>query len=648
MSCHPLFVLTTLATAVLLGIFATPHVPRWGGMKVMHAWSAVPQNWVSMGHPHRETTIDLHLALKSHRENALIDSLYEVSNPRHPKYGEYLSKEQVAELVAPHPETLDLVRSWLNHYEIPSSSISTTLGGNWLAVINVPVSKANKMLGASYQLYQHVETNDTVLRTISFSLPEALHGHIETVVPTTYFGSSLKKGMKRQMRPSKAAGARTHVGPGDSDELMTGLSSRDPAKQSVTPSFLHSLYKTAGYVPAAADRNRFGVGGYSGQYPSPDDLRTFMKKYRTDGQDATYTVEKVNGGDYDPSNPGVEANLDIQYSEAMAYPTPHIYYSTAGVRNTATDPFIKWLTYVLDQTNIPQTISTSYGDYEYTVPPAYARLICFLFAKLGSRGVSVLFPSGDTGVGHGPCTFTDGSGRTSDIFLPVFPATCPYVTSVGGTRGGTSEDDPEVAASLSGGGFSKYFPIPPYQGQAVSDFLDILGDNKKGRGYPDISAQAVDFEIILNGEPQTKSGTSASTPVRHSLFPLRPPPVSAQVTTSTQTVAGVISLLNDRLISKGQPALGFLNPRLYDELRTGFNDITSGSNPGCGTDGFSAIVGWDPVTGLGTPDFAKLMKIIDDRPSSSGAGPSNPSSEPPTTTTTAQAKRDYVCTTYSL
>ncbi|KAF8258398.1 peptidase S8/S53 domain-containing protein [Lactarius quietus] len=613
MRCHPLFVLTTLATAVLLSSHATPHVPCWGEMRVMHAWSAVPKNWVSIGHPHRETTIDLHLALKSHHEHALTDALYEVSNPRNSKYGEYLSKEQVAELVAPHPETLDLVGSWLKHYGVPPSSISTTLGGNWLAVINVPVSKANEMLGASYQLYQHVETDDTVLRTISFSLPEALHGHIETVVPTTYFGSSLK-GTKRQMRhnASEVAEARTQVVP---DELMTGLSNRDPAKQSVTPSFLHSLYKTAGYVPAAADRNRFGIGGYAAEYPSPDDLRKFMEEYRADAQDATYIVEQINGGGYDPSNPGREANLNIQYTEAMTYPTPHIYYSTAGKRNTATDPYIKWLTYVIKQDNVPQTISTSYGDYEHTVPPVYAQNICTLLAQLGLRGVSVIFPSSNWGVGQGDCTFGDDSGRTVDLFLPVFPAACPYVTSVGGTRGGTSEDDPEVAASFSGAASQPTFLA-----------LHTRAETEKGRGYPDISAQAVGFEVIFKGEPVTESGTSASTPA----------------------AAGIISLLNDYLISKGQPALGFLNPRLYDELRTGFNDITSGSNPGCGTDGFSAIVGWDPVTGLGTPNFAKLMEIIDDRPKNSDAGTSNPSSEPPTTTTTAQAKRDDVCTTYSL
>jgi tripeptidyl-peptidase-1 len=131
-------------------------------MRVMRAWDAIPKNWRSLGHTHTKITIDLHLALKSHHENALIDAPYEVSDPKHAKYvpppppiracvcryGAYLSKEQVSDLVSPHPETLELVSSWLEHHRLPSSSISTTLGGNWLMVVNIPVSQANEILGA--------------------------------------------------------------------------------------------------------------------------------------------------------------------------------------------------------------------------------------------------------------------------------------------------------------------------------------------------------------------------------------------------------------------------------------------------------------------------------------------------------------------
>ena len=63
-----------------------------------------------------------------------------------------------------------------------------------------------------------------------------------------------------------------------------------------------------------------------------------------------------------------------------------------------------------------------------------------------------------------------------------------------------------------------------------------------------------------------------------------------------QTFAGVISLLNDFRLSQGKSPLGFLNPLIYSTGAAGFNDITSGSNPGCSTNGFTAGTGWDPVS----------------------------------------------------
>ena len=65
--------------------------------------------------------------------------------------------------------------------------------------------------------------------------------------------------------------------------------------------------------------------------------------------------------------------------------------------------------------------------------------------------------------------------------------------------------------------------------------------------------------------------------------------------TGVQTAAATLSLLNDSLISKGKAPLGFLNPWLYSAGLGGLNDIISGCNPGSGTEGFSATVGWDPV-----------------------------------------------------
>ena len=55
-------------------------------------------------------------------------------------------------------------------------------------------------------------------------------------------------------------------------------------------------------------------------------------------------------------------------------------------------------------------------------------------------------------------------------------------------------------------------------------------------------------------------------------------------------------MLNDARISAGKPALGFLNPWLYETGVAGLNDITVGNNPGCGTEGFNSSIGWDPGT----------------------------------------------------
>jgi len=80
---------------------------------------------------------------------------------------------------------------------------------------------------------------------------------------------------------------------------------------------------------------------------------------------------------------------------------------------------------------------------------------------------------------------------------------------------------------------------------------------------------------------------------------------------SAPTFASIIALLNDQLITAGKKPLGFLNPLLYSANGSAaLTDIISGSNPGCGTNGFNATENWDPVTGLGTPVFSKLLAAI--------------------------------------
>lgn len=156
------------------------------------------------------------------------------------------------------------------------------------------------------------------------------------------------------------------------------------------------------------------------------------------------------------------------------------------------DSGIKCYGIVLSVCHFPELTCAS-----FLVPNSYAVRVCKEFALLGkpyfysginglfmclscagSRGVSIIFSSGDGGVGDGnsnpatdQCLSNDGTNKT--IFLPQFPASCPLcvvpitvshlqisshrpycvgsVTTVGGTQG-----VPEVAAPYSGGGFSNY------------------------------------------------------------------------------------------------------------------------------------------------------------------------------------------------
>ncbi|KAF8267514.1 subtilisin-like protein [Lactarius quietus] len=574
-----------ILSVVPLAEFTMPLAPLWGDTRVKHAWNTVPDKWESLGFPPIGTTIDLYIALKPHRENALVDALYEVSNPRHQKYGAHLSKEEVAELVAPHQDTLELVHSWLEHHGVPSSSISRSHGGSWLTVTGVPVSQANQLLCASYQVYKHTGTNETIVRTVTYALPEALHILVETVAPTTYF-TSQRTLMHGQREHSSEESVIVNATSGKRVRVLSRLD--DP---SVTPAVLRSLYKTENYMPAAGGYNALGILGLQNDNPSRADFTRFMMEYREDAVDATFQVVPVNGGTYDPTQPGHETSMNVQYASAITYPTPQIFYCTGGPMEwfnglpTAGDGYLAWLKYLLNLEHIPPTMSISWANPETSVPWTYATSLCNTFAQLGLRGVSVLIASGDAGVG-GNCL--DGAGNVR--FYTTFPASCPWVTSVGGTK-----DYPEVAMPVSGGGFSEYFVRPNYQNLAVLTYLQSLGNqyagfyNPVGRGVPDISAQAYQYEFFLTGELLYASGTSCATP----------------------TFAGIIALLNDYLISTGRHRLGFLNLWLYDRGIAGLNDITSGNNPGCNTPGFTAITGWDPVTGLGTPNFERLQLVVD-------------------------------------
>ena len=223
------------------------------------------------------------------------------------RYGAHLSKEQVAELVAPHPDTLELVGSWLAHHEVPSSAVSITHGGNWLTIYNVPLTQANALLGAEYQSYYHAEMNETVIRTISYALPAALHEYVQTVAPTTYFGAP-----RALWQTSRLVSNGPKLPNGDrelqdaSATFVPGTPVPPSCSSAITPTCLRMLYNTLTYLPRATSKNKLGVTGYLREFASQSDLTSFLTRFRGDAAPAQFSVVMVNGGINNQSQPGIE------------------------------------------------------------------------------------------------------------------------------------------------------------------------------------------------------------------------------------------------------------------------------------------------------------------------------------------------------
>ncbi|KJA29771.1 hypothetical protein HYPSUDRAFT_126627 [Hypholoma sublateritium FD-334 SS-4] len=566
-----------------------------------------PRGWTRQTVAPADHIISLRIGLHQRNFDLLEKHLYEVSDPTHSRYGEHLSKEEVEDLVAPHSNSLSAVDEWLSEFNLKEDDIARSPAKDWV-VLTIPVSLAEKMLNTKYYVWKHGKTGNELVRTTSYSLPSHLDSHIEVVQPTTMFGQF--KPAKSMISILETVDTAVNTAISKVAQIITGGNSNLTVDAScnttITVTCLQQIYNAVGYVPSNSTKNSIGITGYLEQFANIEDLQTFYVAQVPAAVNSSFKFESVAGGINDQSltKAGSEANLDVQFAFGVAYPIPGTFWSTAGrppfsadvrtLTNT-NEPYGDWLDHVLGLPDPPHSISTSYGDDEQTVPKDYAKRVCAGLAQLGVRGVSVIFSSGDYGVGDGnsdpatqECITNDGLNNTR--FIPAFPASCPYVTSVGGT-----EHIPEVAVSrfYSGGGFSSYFPRPPYQEIAVGGFLSTL---PKGLyeglfnrcGIPDVAAQGDRYRIRYRGRDVSIGGTSASSPA----------------------FTGFVALLNDARISVNKRPLGFLNPLLYTAGIAGLNDITSGSNPGCGTNGFNATTGWDPVTGLGTPNFKQLKEIV--------------------------------------
>jgi len=547
------------------------------------------------------TRLKFIVALKQRNLDVLESMFWAVSDPESPQYQQFKTIEEITAVVAPHKKDHDAVAHWLTR---GGATIIKSYGDAIEA--HVSVKAAASLFKTTFFSFLHEDGRRIVRSWGDLSIPDELAHLVHMVSGLTEF-------------------------PVPHYKLKKYTASADPSGTlTVLPGTVYSSYGSpTTYTPTANSSQ--GVIEFEDQYFSNADLQSFATNSAT-------TIPQVSAahtiGTNDPTAPGDEAELDIQYIGAVGQSITNWFWIEA-------DP--TWLygfaTHFFSTKDVPYVISVSYGWSEgdqcedgigasecqqLGVDSAgFVERVNTEFQKIGLRGVSIIVASGDSGA----------NGRTdeyctSPTLLPDYPAASPYVTSVGATEihnpvynlpntppacnnqgyacasGGLEAAVSYAQSSFaSGGGFSNVAARPSYQNDAVNAYLNsgvalppASYYNATSRGYPDVAAFGSGI-LIYDGGLTLVGGTSASSPIW----------------------GGIASLLNDYSLGATGKPLGFLNPLLYKifaSTPSAFTDITVGDNKctegGCSAScqGYLAAPGWDPVTGLGSPVYPKLLAAI--------------------------------------
>lgn len=282
-----------------------------------------------------------------------------------------------------------------------------------------------------------------------------------------------------------------------------------------------------------------------------------------------------------------EWDLDTQYSTGMAETVRNLYVYDA---TSLTDSDIAREFNAFVSADKAQAGSASFGECEYQAYLDGSMLADDeTFAQAAVQGQTVFASAGDTG---GFCPVAPTNGVPAGVPDVNYPASSPYVVSVGGTTIIPNSDgtrDQEIAWTAGGGGVSLFESSPAWQqagvGTPTSAVYTVCGLTTVGCGrtVPDVANDAdpnSGANVYISGTPTTVGGTSLSSPLTLGEWA--------------------------RLETAARNHLGFGSPRLYRAAGTAaFHDITLGD-----TGPYPALPGYDLATGLGTLDVAKAIRTI--------------------------------------
>ncbi|PMD13221.1 hypothetical protein NA56DRAFT_712256 [Hyaloscypha hepaticicola] len=579
-----------LSLAIVIGLVASVPDATTTSYEVHEKREFTNPVWVSLDiELNRREIVPVSIGLTQQNLDNGHEYLMDVSDPISPNYSSHWTPERVAEGFAPSQETIEPVKAWLVEHGIAEDRLSLSKGSGWIK-FNSTVGEVEDLLKTKYELYEHSESRRAHLACHDYSVPASIRAHIDFITPTIHFDAVVTEPKKKRQFPESVVAPIRSSSIDIPSQIKQGpalkISSFGATPQAsqftlancnsyITPDCLRALY---GFLPGTLANHLLELWNIHLR-PCFEYAIALVYPQKV----TLYQVgDIVEGGSF---NTFPDA-LDLTYCTSGGGDTPGIDPSYPDAYSGGTK--------ACGTITPASVISTSYGYNEADLSPAYATRQCNEYMKLGLQGITILYSSGDNGA-----TLQRGA---AGMFNPSFPSTCPYITSVGATHiaAGNPVTAPEQACMnviYSGGGFSNLLCIAELQSTVVAHYLrdykpsyssTQYNNSKKQRGYPDISANGANYLTYVDGVAQLVFGTSASSP----------------------TVGAIITLINEQRANVGKKPVGFINPVLYENPGA-LNDITVGTNPGVGRAG-SVLrrVGYDPVTGLGTPNYPKLLSVF--------------------------------------
>lgn len=343
-------------------------------------------------------------------------------------------------------------------------------------------------------------------------------------------------------------------------------------------------------------------------------------------------------GQEDKSAWALEVALDVETAHAIAPAANILLVTTPTAETLGVQGFPQMMNaeqYVVDN-HLANVISQSFASAEEAFGSAQSlENLRHAFKAAAQNGVTVVGASGDTGTANALKTPVGKGGSTIPHPTVEWPASDPLVTGIGGTSLCT---DPNATASqgrtlgsgdppapcranpgvaelvwsrpaggvATGGGFSSVFARPGYQAVLPPGSTSI---DPTTRGVPDVALQAnsrTGALVFLTLPPDGQSGLRCgASPCSTGWYDI------GGTSLATPQWAGLVAIA---VQLNGGHGLGLINPALYAiasqpaKYAADFFDITVGDNQADPTiPGYPATRGWDPATGLGTPNAAKLL-----------------------------------------